>query len=385
MTTELNEKKSVRLILHPGHGKCGSSSIQSFIYSNVAQLEAQKIYVSDANFRFSFETEKSSLIWKFPLLYFRDLIDGRKDITVFEQRLKTIINEAKKSDCEAIIISSENLIGLDWGNGSCQKIHKILSQYFSDITVIYYIRRQEDYLISAWQQWRYQGGEKLKDSIFHFLNIHRPDFLVTAKFFEDVYGANSLQVIPLNKEALVGGKLITDFCHRAGINIENNVDYYSNPSLNPYLCDILARIPNIFLYHLNDYFPKHTHENYEIQRILHKNLSSKDLFWSNDKTILDDETKEAIMKHFEKDNRELHQAYFDYIPYEKVFGLEKSANSQNLEYQLDKLKDVVAIQMEIILKLLIEKEEQEKNNFQRKLKDKIKKIFKRMKKKLNFS
>ena len=356
----------MRLILHPGHSKCGSSSIQSFIYSNIEQLKALKIYVPDANFRFLFEAEakKSLFKWNSPLVYFREFINDREDIFSLEERLQTILKNAHQSDCESILISSENLVNLHKKSGACRKIHKVLSSYFSNVTIIYYIRRQDDFLISSWQQWRHKEGKKLKKYIFDSLNSNDLQFLQTAKFFEDIYGANNLQVIPLHKEALVEGKLITDFCHRAQINIGNNInyDYYANPSLNPHICDILARIPNIYLYHLNENDPRTVHENNEIKQLLNKYVTSQDLLWNNDKMVLDEETKATIMKHFGEENRQLHKKYFSGVAYEKVFGTQKFPNCQNpSEYEIEKLKDVVAIQMEIILNLLLQKRAKRKS------------------------
>ncbi|ACK68801.1 hypothetical protein PCC7424_0333 [Gloeothece citriformis PCC 7424] len=396
MNTKLNGQKSIKLILHPGHGKCGSTSIQVFLHSNVDQLKTKRIYLPDSSFRFSFETEPKAeelpfktpkmKMYGWPIYYFRDFLQNKKPLSLFEERIKKILEDAQKSDCEAIIISAENLVNIDKNNGTGGKIHKILSSYFSDVIVLYYIRRQDDYLISSWQQWAHKKGKKIQEYILECLNSHEPQFFKIAKFFEDIYGTNNVQVVPLNKEVLIEGDLIKDFCHRTqiNINIETPSKYYSNPSVNPYVCDILSRTPNVFLYHLNDNFPRFAPENDEIKMLLNKYVTTKDLLWSNDKTILNDEMKEMVMKHFEEENRQLHQTYFNYVPYEKVFGVQKLANSQkSLEHEIDKLKDVMALQMEIILNLLIEKEEKkqkEKNRFQNKLKGKLSKIIKPIKK-----
>ena len=127
-----------------------------------------------------------------------------------------------------------------------KKIHDITATLFDEISILLYIRRQDEFLLSSWQQWRHKKGQSLKWVIDNALKSHVPDYLGTAKFFEKVYGKKSLSVIPFHRKAFKDGNLISDFNFRAQLNISSSVDHYENISLNPYLCEILSRIPNIY-------------------------------------------------------------------------------------------------------------------------------------------
>lgn len=137
MNSQLDQEKSIKLILHPGHGKCGSSSIQSFLYSNADTLKNMGVYLPDQTFRFFFEDQKASLKSGIPLWYFKELIDENK-IASFELRLDKVLEKAKQSNCNTIIISAENL-GNQRGISQGRKIHEILASRFPQKNIIYYI------------------------------------------------------------------------------------------------------------------------------------------------------------------------------------------------------------------------------------------------------
>lgn len=375
----IDKPKSIRLIIHPGHDKCGSSFIQSFIYSNLDKLKEVGIYVSDKNFRFLFEAKprKSSFIWEQPLSYFSDIIYATQDTSLFEERLKNVLEAGKNSDCQAILISSETLKNIE--EATCQKIHKILAQYFDNVTVIYYIRRQDDYIVSSWQQWRHKLGISLNDYINECLASGNPHFWETAKFFEDIYGVDSLKVRFLASEALIEKNLAKDFCYHSKIDIKDatcfNCDYDTNPNLNPHICDLLARIHTIYDFtNLNQEIS--VIHNQRIKEMLSHYVESKDILCSNDKSILTQEAQAVILKYFENENREICKRYLKDTSYEDYFSQRDTGKSQErLEYEIDKLKDVMAIQMEVIIKLLLlEKEEKNQN----KLKTKIQQIWNKL-------
>lgn len=125
----------MKLILHPGHGKCGSSSIQTFLYSKISELNKLGIYLPDPNFRFSFEIEKSSLEKQTPLWYFKRLMD-EDNMESFEERLNQVLEKAHKSNCKMILISAENL-GNIRGITKGRKIHEILASHFDQKMVIF--------------------------------------------------------------------------------------------------------------------------------------------------------------------------------------------------------------------------------------------------------
>ena len=325
--------------MHPGFGKCGSSSIQAFINNNIDKLKLSGIYVSGEHI----------INW---VPYFEQLIENN---TIYScENLFCLLKEkAKKNNCDTIIISAENLSNRNTITKGKQ-IHDIIASLFDEISILLYIRRQDEFLLSSWQQWWHKKGRSLKSYIDNALKLHVPDYFETAKFFEKVYGKESLSVIPFHRKAFKCENLISDFDFRAQLNISFSVDHYENKSLNPYLCEILSRIPNIY---------QNVDDN-SIKELLAQYSDQKTILFDNDKTILNENQKTKILKHFENDNRILHKKYFEYLPYDDIFGNEltvgKDEPLKTLEHEIDRLKDVISIQMEIIIKLL--KQEEKKEN-----------------------
>ncbi|MEL4897194.1 hypothetical protein [Crocosphaera sp. Alani8] len=360
----------MKLILHPGHGKCGSSSIQNFLYGNINKLEEKGAYLPDKDFYFSFEKNNILQNRKTPVLYFKKLIDD-DNIIAFERRLGEVLVKARETNCRKILISAENL-GNMRGISEGRKIHEILASYFEQVTVIFYLRRQDDYLVSSWQQWEHKKGLSLNEYIEESLDLYRPDFLKIIRFFEEIYDKNSLIVVPLSKKKFKNNNLIADFCERTQLDIINNYpQIQSNQSLNPYLCDVLRRTPSIY---------QDVHD-LSIKKLLTKYIDSTDFIFYNDKTILDQQERIKILKRFENDNKIIHHQYFNDLPYDDFVGLPlpKNNTSDHLEDDMERLKNIVAIQMEIIIKLLKDRDKEQiqkkqNSNLRRKLTQNVKKI-----------
>ena len=119
----------IDLVLHPGHSKCGSTSIQSSLYNNISLIEKQQIFLPDSRCQFSFEssTEPSDPIH--PLFYFESLMLGQTELSLFERRMDEVLIRAMDTRCKKILISSENLCN------SYQKhaldFHRVLATQFS--------------------------------------------------------------------------------------------------------------------------------------------------------------------------------------------------------------------------------------------------------------
>src|SRR5436305_3810918 len=102
----------IELILHPGHSKCGTTSIQSYLYSNMNLLEEQQIFLPDSRCQFSFESSTEAFEPNYPLWYFESFILGETDLSLFERRMDQVLKRAVDTRCQKILISSENLSNL---------------------------------------------------------------------------------------------------------------------------------------------------------------------------------------------------------------------------------------------------------------------------------
>ena len=131
----------ITLYLHVGAGKTASSAIQKFLHVNATTLEASGIYVPDNSVNGQLRGRGQHVMYCGSLLQNRATAGER-----LKEDLARIV--AKKPDCKSIVLSAENLSN----PSGFPTIFEEISEIY-DIRIIFYIRRQDDYLISAWQQW----------------------------------------------------------------------------------------------------------------------------------------------------------------------------------------------------------------------------------------
>jgi len=189
----------IRLYLHIGAGKCGSSAIQQFLASNVASLRKRGV-----------------------LLPGRDLVDDGRDcgqhLRFFEagvddecfpdlmvERILALRDIAENDDLHSIVISGENLIN---PKGFSELFEPLIDQL--DIKVVAYIRRQDDFMISAWQQWQLKQHDNFWD--YYLRQRGRVNWHRQLEPWRRRYGRDNTIVRRYSPATLIGGDVIADFC-----------------------------------------------------------------------------------------------------------------------------------------------------------------------------
>jgi len=125
----------VKLYLHIGQQKTGSTTIQKFFEINRTKLMKNGyIYPKSLGFDKQYDIYKR----------IDELQDQNSDIH------KSFFKELKKSNCQNVIISEENVFTLK--DELLDKLTDFLKKYFSDITIISYLRRQYDQAPSLYQE-----------------------------------------------------------------------------------------------------------------------------------------------------------------------------------------------------------------------------------------
>jgi hypothetical protein len=291
----------MKLILHPGHAKCGSTTIQRFLRINRELLFENDILVPDLNFRFpgerGFVASSES-----PRKFFREIMES-VDLSKLVERLKFLkSNYPNKS----LLVSAENLTVALAAIG--KEIHSLFSDFFEDVHIIYYIRPQDTYMLSSWQQWGYKSGVTLNELC---VQNNIPDYAGVIRSLKIIYNKPWIDVVPLNKNALLGGGLISDFLKRVSFP---KLDYtYSNDlanvSLSPVLCDFLSNQKFLFKDH---------HENYVEDYIL-KRLNDKPIFFERVDGYFNKEERLKILNSRSESNRFLHKHFFSELSFQDVF------------------------------------------------------------------
>lgn len=304
----------MNLILHPGHGKCGSTSIQRFLYEHRAAFEKNGYAVPDRFFHFRFEKNCDFSV-ALPASGYLSKINKEGSYFSFRKRIETALENARKSGIHTFIVSAENLANLP-----NEPLHEIFSYYFNVKKVLYYIRRQDEYLLSAWQQWGHKSGKKFDTYCNHQLKTGHPVYTQSAKMLQSHYGKDVLQVAPFSRKAFHNGDLIHDFLFRTGLDShipQVTESWAENKSLNPLVCDYLTQLPSIYM-SVHDNHPKHNLEKYKF---------SEPWLFNSGKNYLTETQRMTIIDNFELENRALHSVYFPHISYDSVFGV--NTNGQN--------------------------------------------------------
>ncbi len=91
------------LILHPGHGKCGSSSVQKFLYDNRAVLQDAGVAVPDRFLHFRFEKNCDFSVQQPAVSYLSKLANQGKS-SLLEKRLETAIENAEQSGITLLLL-----------------------------------------------------------------------------------------------------------------------------------------------------------------------------------------------------------------------------------------------------------------------------------------
>ncbi|TVU71275.1 hypothetical protein [Cobetia crustatorum] len=313
----------MKLVLHPGHSKCGSTTLQKAIIKNRKLLESHGYVIPDPQMRTNGD-DGFNPNGETPRAFFRHGME-QKDLAPLKAslaRLKKKYGHTSKT----VLISAENLVN-QLGSPSGLNIHRLLRDTFDSHEVIYYIRRQDQFIMSAWQQWGYKKGLSLDVFVEQALKAKNPNYRVIASAFSNLYGKDNVTVVPLLRGSLFEGDLVSDFFARLGIKsgVQKPVDSTDNKSLNPYLCEALSKVNHIFR-DIHDETIKHQLEQYA--------SGHPGLYRRNDE-YLSPASRQRILKEYAKDNQFISDNFIgndDWCTYQ---GSSASSSSDSLSEALD--------------------------------------------------
>lgn len=274
------------LYVHIGHGKAASTTLQQALRVNADTVRSHGLLISDRHLEFPSEGAISGhpLIMLDEMLWKLEPDEANHRFSACIERLKAAL---QKGGFRGAVLSSENLY-----NKPAPPIFRNIPQDF-DLHVLYLVRRQDEWLESAWKQWGIKTGATLPDYVEEELKIGRPDYLASARRWKEI-GAE-MRVIPLHEvkdiPALVFDWLgITDSTPLPVPRLNETLDYSvldmlsRNPFLFPSITD--TRIFGLFEQLLPEYAP----------RVGYGRLTP--------------EIREKILAHFKEENETLQREFF---------------------------------------------------------------------------
>lgn len=288
-----------RLIVHIGAAKCGSSAIQTYLKNNHPKLRDIGVIVPCRRCTPDGEISGDH-IWFFEALR---PFDAQKKAAFLDRILK-VKNHADQIGASAIVLSAENLINPEGAHSLFAGIEK----YF-DVEVIAYIRRQDDYLISAWQQWYvketkdFHGWlDRAAGSIANWADYIQP--------WESVIEPAKIKIRLFSRPYLLNGDAVDDFF--AAVQIpQDSLDPLDEP-MNRSFDEALVRVAN----NVNDVFQSiHDNEFYSAMVF----AIGKDAFKkTSGSSLLTLEQRLEICGRYEESNAAIKRKYFPELGEERA-------------------------------------------------------------------
>jgi len=213
-----------KIIVHIGAAKTGSSAIQAFLRRN-AQAFAERGYIVPDRYLGLGADITGEHVWA---------IQERINAADKAGLLARLDQAAELAgDAKTLLISAENLSNL--GN------HQYLAEALKgrDARVILYIRRQDELLTSAWQQWHCKVESDFNAWLLKGVKTYGHWDRLTGDW-ENTVGAGRLVVRLFERDAMVDHDLLKDFVAAIGLGDDKAAFEYDLGVINPSFSDVIT-------------------------------------------------------------------------------------------------------------------------------------------------
>lgn len=232
------------------------------------------------------------------------LEQSREKSEKLAQRLGSQIAQlAKRREDQLAILSAENLVN----PGMAELFPGLDGQV--EVSVIFYVRPQLQWIPSAWKQWGLKTGVPLSDFVSQCIDTRTPAFRQGIETWKAALPGAKIHVRFLIPELLTGGNPAQDFFTVLGISgkeyqFERDA---RNPSLDVSVLHALSKNPHLF---------SDVHDN-NLTLALTRTLSKK--FRSTNIEMLAPEQEAKIEDCFRDENLWLLQAYCGATDVERIY------------------------------------------------------------------
>ena len=315
----------MKLILHIGTEKTGTTSIQKFLMINRELLNSNNILIPktislpEGNHRwgpaFAYDDDFED---DFTLRKFKKNKDLRKKM--IEEKLKEFKKEISMSNANICIISSEQFSSRLTNIENIKKLKKLLSSLFDEISIVLYIRQPIEGAVSALSTSIKCGGVRKGLDLNIFSN--NLNNLKIIKTWETIFSKKNFKIKLFDKVEFVNNDLIQDFCCECNIKITSRftIPEKKNKTLT------LDQMK--YLNYLNQYYPRFINgrvntKRGELNKFIIRNFKSSNYFLPTKKDY------QLFQEHFADDDDFIKREYFPHkkqlwSTYKKGFGLKEN-------------------------------------------------------------
>jgi hypothetical protein len=280
----------MRLVIHAGFGKCGSSAIQVALQNRCRELRQQSIFLFGKDLSiYKGEWPSGKPFWKVA----ETLRDARNDQTLAPRIVSNMQRSAATAPNATFILSSEGL-----GNPGKANLLRTVDDAI-DTTVVFYLRPQFEWIPSAWKQWSLRKGTPLARHIDRCLATHKPAFRAALDDWSRLLPRAKLQVRILAQAVKENGSPARDFFKILGAGYSPGTadDARVNPSFDFAVLHLLSRNPWLF----------ENRRETEVFNALTSMLPQQ--YLSTNISMLTLKQKERIADHFRDENMHILRTY----------------------------------------------------------------------------
>lgn len=197
----------MKLWLHIGTKKTGTTSLQHFLRANEALLRQQGMLLP--NSFGNIEARTLTQIFRKP---------GQPDLSVPAwAHFRKSVEDAERTGIDSVVLSAESLV--DLGRRQVVSLANRLGDMFSSIKVILYIRRQDRVAVSHYST-ALRGGGVPEKSFSDRLGPTRRAMLYGTLMtdWERAFGRDAVVIRRFAPQLLLEGDVIADFCSLIGVD-----------------------------------------------------------------------------------------------------------------------------------------------------------------------
>jgi hypothetical protein len=317
-----------KLTIHIGANKTGSSAIQQFLKRNRDWLRKREIVVPDKDLR-DRRHVAGHHVWYFA--------PSQADATKRPAELSASIDGLfANGDVRQVVISAENL----------SDSHSQAWRWFTDVAsrheteVVLYVRRQDDLILSSWQQWYAKVRPDFWAWLTSIVGV-MGDWRLILEQWESIVGREQIRVRLYERDRLAPGDVVADFAQFLEVDEaipDERPEGLVNPSFNE---AIVALIPGSGLF-------KDAHDP-GFYKFLDEMLGAASHKRPNESAI-SYEQRVAILRRYEESNAWVRQRYFaDTDTPPTLFKM-----PLRHEYRVPTEQELVREQMQMLMRLVFE-------------------------------
>jgi len=210
----------MKAVIHIGARKTGSSTIQSFLHCNRTLLKSRGIFIpSNAHSdRYALHAELLAIslnpdTWGQRPTPFASML--KENFTLHDQEIlwekcrHEIETNCRKNDL--VLFSNEDLFFFE--KDAIAKLKRVMNSIFDDITLVLYLRRQPEYLVSS------HGTDVSLGGLTRCFGDARDYTYHDAVEHWSIFGKENLKIRIFDKQEFYNYDLIFDFAHTVGFDV----------------------------------------------------------------------------------------------------------------------------------------------------------------------